>query len=193
MIIIGCDFHTRTQQIAMLDTETGELVGKRLEHEGGEAQRFYEGLQEAALVGIESTGYTRWFAEMLAGLGHELVVGDAGKIRAKETRKQKHDRRDAELILNLLVRGDFPKIWLPPPEERDVRVWLEHRHQLVEMRTRAQNGLQAIALSHGVRRRQRLWSKAGQEELKKIPLREGMGRRAMPRPACCGLNRASVR
>ena len=45
------------------------------------------------------------------------------------------------------------------------------------MRTRAQNGLQAIALSHGLRRRQRLWSKAGQEELKKIPLREGMERR----------------
>ena len=177
MIIIGCDLHTRMQQVAMLDTETGELVEKRLEHESGEAKRFYQGLKEAALVGIESTGYTRWFAEMLAELGHELAVGEAGKIRAKDPRKQKHDRRDAELILNLLVKGDFPKIWLPTAEERDVRVLLEHRHQLLEMRTRAQNGLQAIALSHGLRRRQRLWSKAGQEELKKIPLREGMGRR----------------
>jgi transposase len=160
-----------------LDTETGELVEKRWDHESGEAKRFYEGLKEPALVGIESTGYTRWFAEMLAKLGHELVVGEAGKIRAQETRKQKHDRWDAEHILNLLVKGDFPKIWLPPPEERDVRVRLEHRHPLVEMRTRAQNGLRAIALSHGLRRRQRLWSKAGQEELEKIPLREGMGRR----------------
>ena len=53
-------------------------------------------MKEPALVGIESTGYTRWFAEMLAELGHELVVGEAGKIRALETRKQKHDRRDAE-------------------------------------------------------------------------------------------------
>jgi transposase len=177
MIIIGCDFHTRFEQIAMLDTATGEVIEKRLEHESGEAKRFYEGLKEAALVGIESTGYTRWFAEMLGELGHELVVGEAGKIRARETRKQKHDRRDAELILKLLVKGDFPKIWLPSGEERDVRVLLEHRHQLVEMRTRAQNGLQAIALSHGLRRRQRLWSKAGQAELKTIPLREGVGRR----------------
>jgi transposase len=95
MIIIGCGFHSRSRQIAMLDTETGEVVEKRLEHESGEAQRFYEGLKEPALVGIESTGYTRWFAEMLARLGHELAVGEAGKIRAKETRKQKHDRRDA--------------------------------------------------------------------------------------------------
>jgi len=177
MIIIGCDFHTRSEQIAMLDSETGEVIEKRLEHENGEAKKFYEGLKEPALVGIESTGYTRWFAEMLAELGHELVVGEAGKIRAKETRKQKHDRRDAEHILNLLVRGDFPKIWLPSAEERDVRVLIEHRHQLVEMRTRAKNGLQAIALSYGVRRRSRLWSDAGREELQKIPLREGMGRR----------------
>jgi transposase len=177
MIIIGCDLHTRFEQIAMLDTETGELIEKRLEHESGEARSFYEGLPERALVGIESTGYTRWFAEMLAELGHELVVGEAGKIRAKETRKQKHDRRDAEHILNLLLRGDFPKVWLPPAEERDVRVLLEHRHQLVQMRTRAQNGLQAIALSYGLRRRHRLWSAAGQEALQKIPLREGMGRR----------------
>ena len=58
MIIIGCDLHTRFQQIAMLDTETGEVVEKRLEHENGEARRFYEGLETPALVGIESTGYT---------------------------------------------------------------------------------------------------------------------------------------
>ena len=177
MIIIGCDFHSRSQQIAWVDTETGEVEARKLEHEKGEAKRFYEGLKGPALVGIESTSYTRWFAEMLAGLGHELVVGDAAKIRAKETRKQKHDRRDAEHILNLLMKGDFPKIWLPEAAERDVRVLVEHRHQLVELRTRAKNGLQAIALNWGVRRRQRLWSAQGQEELQKIPLREGMGRR----------------
>ncbi len=177
MMIIGCDFHARSQQIAMLDTETGEVVEKRLEHENGEAQRFYEGLKEPALVGIETTGYTRWFAEMLAGLGHELVVGEAGKIRAKETRKQKHDRRDAEHLLNLLLRGDFPRVWLPPAEERDVRVLVEHRHQLVGMRTRAKNGLQAIALNYGLRRRGRLWSERGQKELQKLPLREGTARR----------------
>jgi len=177
MIIIGCDLHTRTEQVAMLDTETGEVIEKRLDHESGEAKRFYAELKEPALVGIETTGYTRWFAEMLSELGHELVVGEAGKIRAARPRKQKHDRGDAEHLLNLLVRGDFPKVWLPPPAERDVRVLVEHRHQLVELRTRAKNGLQAMALSYGIRKRGRLWSQAGQEELKKIPLREGMGRR----------------
>jgi len=106
-----------------------------------------------------------------------LVVGDAAKIRALEARKQKHDRRDARHLLNLLLRADFPKIWLPSAEEWDVRVWLEHRHQLVQLRTRAKNGLQAVALSYGLRRRSRLWTRVGQEELQKIPLREGQERR----------------
>jgi transposase len=74
MIIIGCDFHSRMQVIARLDTETGEVVEKELEHESGEAKAFYEGLKEPALVGIETTAYRRWFAEMLQELGHELVV-----------------------------------------------------------------------------------------------------------------------
>jgi len=99
MLTIGCDLHTRTRQIALLDTETGELVERRLEHENGEARSFYSGLKEPALVGMESTGSARWFQEMLAELGHELVVGDAAKIRA-----------DAGHLLNLLLRGDFPKL-----------------------------------------------------------------------------------
>ena len=40
MKIIGCDFHPSYQQIAMVDTETGELWEGRLEHEPGEARRF---------------------------------------------------------------------------------------------------------------------------------------------------------
>jgi transposase len=177
MLIIGCDFHSRFQQIALLDTETGEVVGKRLEHENGEAQRFYEGLKEPALVGMESLGYTQWFEALRAELGHELVVGDAAKIRKMEVRKQQHDRRDAEPLLNLLAKGDFPRLWLPSAAERDARVWLEHRHQLVQLRPRTLNGWQAVALNHGLCLRQKLWTKRGQEELQKLPLREGRARR----------------
>jgi transposase len=80
-------------------------------------------------------------------------------------------------LLNLLVKGDFPRLWLPSAAERDARVWLEHRHQLVQMRTRTLNGLQAVALNHGLCLRQKLWTKHGQAELKKLPLREGRARR----------------
>ena len=43
MKIVGCDLHTRYQQVAMLDKETGELIERRLEHESGEARAFYAG------------------------------------------------------------------------------------------------------------------------------------------------------
>ncbi len=67
-MIIGCDLHTRYQQIAMLDTETGEEVERRLEHESGEARAFYSALQGRVRVGIEATGHTHWFEAMLAEL-----------------------------------------------------------------------------------------------------------------------------
>ena len=56
MKIVGCDLHTRYQQIAMLDEETGELIERRLEHASGEAKQFYTQLAGAVRVGIEATG-----------------------------------------------------------------------------------------------------------------------------------------
>jgi hypothetical protein len=88
MIIIGCDFHTRYQQIAMANDETGELLlERRLDHQSGEANTFYRSLQGPVRVGIEATGPIHWFERLLAELGHELWIGDAAKIRASEVRK----------------------------------------------------------------------------------------------------------
>jgi hypothetical protein len=43
MIIIGVDFHPEFQQIALVDTDTGELEERRLHHPG-EAEAFYRAL-----------------------------------------------------------------------------------------------------------------------------------------------------
>src|SRR5207253_6124634 len=72
MLIIGCDLHTRYQVIAMLNSETGELVTRRLQHENGEAGAFYASLPAPAQVGIEATGYTQWFERLMAELNYEL-------------------------------------------------------------------------------------------------------------------------
>ena len=121
MRIIGCDLHARQQTLAMLDTETGEVVNRTLLHEGGEVREFYSQLPRPALVGIEAIGPMQWFLSLLEELGIECQVGDAAKIRAAEPRKQKHDRRDAELILKLLVEKRFPAIWRPSKELLDLR------------------------------------------------------------------------
>jgi transposase len=76
-IVIGCDMHTRFQQLAVLDTESGVIEELRRENEPlEEVRRLYARWPAPATVAIEATGYARWFSELMAELGHTLVVGD---------------------------------------------------------------------------------------------------------------------
>jgi transposase len=171
MKIVGCDLHAKQQSIAMVDTETGELIERTLSHEGNAVREFYAALEGPVVVGIEATGSMQWFLELLDELGIECRVGHPAKIRAAETRKQKHDRRDARLILDLLTMEDrFPAIWMPSTEQRDLRTLLRDRHQWVKIRSRLQHTLQAIALNHALRQGHALWSAAGQSALRALPL-----------------------
>lgn len=177
MKIVGCDLHTRYQQIAMLDEATGELIERRLEHGDGEAKEFYRQLSGPVRVGIEATGPTRWFEQLLAELGHELWIGDAARIRAAEVRKQKTDARDAALLLELLVSGRFPRIWRPAAEERDLRRLLWHRQKLVWMRNAGGNQLHALAMGEGLCRKKQLFTGKGRCELLALNLDAWASRR----------------
>jgi transposase len=171
MKIVGCDLHAKQQTIAMVDTDTGEFIERTLSHEGSVVREFYAALEGRVVVGIEATGSMQWFLELLDELGIECRVGHPAKIGAAETRKQKHDRRDARLILDLLTREDgFPAIWMPSTEQRDLRTLLRDRHQWVKIRSRVQHTLQAIALNHALRQGRGLWSQAGQRALRALPL-----------------------
>src|SRR6266852_6112936 len=74
MILVGCDLHSRTQQVAVLDTRTGELVEQELTHEGDAVERFYRALPPPVTIGIETTGYTQWFHTLMHRLGHTVLV-----------------------------------------------------------------------------------------------------------------------
>jgi transposase len=102
-------------------------------------------------------------------VGIECRVGHPAKIRKAETRKQKHDRRDARLLLTLLAENRFPTIWMPSTEQRDLRTLLRHRHQWVRLRSRVQHTLQSMALNLGLRRGRSLWNQAGQHALRALP------------------------
>jgi transposase len=172
MIIIGCDYHPSFQQIAFVDTETGELQERRLQHRE-EAEKFYRDLAArgmAVRVGMEASGHARWFERLLAELQFELWIGDAAEISAKRVRKQKTDRQDAQLILRLVLKDDFPQIWVPSWENRDLRQLLWHRHRMVQARTRIMNQLQAVALNEGLRCRKKLWRDAGRGQLEAFQL-----------------------
>jgi len=177
MIIIGVDFHPEFQQIALVDTDTGELQERRLEHRE-EAETFYRALAgQQVRVGMEASGHARWFERLVAELQFELWIGDAAEIRTKRVRKQKTDRQDAQLILRLLLEDRFPKIWVPSWENRDLRQLLWHRHRMVQARTRIMNQLQAVALNEGLRCKKRLWREHGREQLESIRLAPWASRR----------------
>jgi len=170
MFIIGCDYHPSFQQIAWLNQKTGECGCARLKH-NAEAEAFYRGLQgQRVRVGIESTGGIGWFRQLLNQCGHELVVAHAAKVRARATRRQKTDQRDAELLLQLLQDSKFEWLSEPTAEQRDRRQLLLHRHRLVQMRTRVKNQLQSLAMDQGVREKKRLWSSKGRPQLEGLSL-----------------------
>jgi transposase len=179
MIIVGCDYHPGFQQIAFVDTETGELQERRLEH-GEAAEKFYRDLAAQGMkvrVGMEASGHARWFERLLAELNFELWIGDTTEIARKRERKQKTDRQDAQHILQLMMENRFPKIWVPSWENRDLRQLLWHRHRMVQMRTRIMNQLQAVALNEGLRCKKRLWRQHGREQLESFRLAPWASRR----------------
>ena len=126
---------------------------------------------------MEATGYSRWFERLLGELGIELWIGDAAEIKTKRVRKQKTDREDARLMLRLLRGNNFPRIWVPSPENRDLRQLLWHRHRMVQMRTRIMNQLQALAMNEGQRRKKKLWNEQGRAQLEKLLLAPWASRR----------------
>src|SRR5881275_1425121 len=179
MIIIGVDYHPEFQQIAWVDTETGELKEARLHHPEA-AERYYRELAEQQVqvrIGMEASGHARWLERLLAELQFELWIGDAAEIRTKRVRKQKTDRQDAQLILQLMLEDRFPEIWVPSWENRDLRQLLWHRHRLVQARTRMMNQLQAVALNEGLRCKKKLFREAGREQLEAFRLAPWASRR----------------
>ena len=128
-------------------------------------------------VGMEATGHSRWLERLLGELHYELWVGDRATISAKRVRKQRNDRRAAQHILKLMVEDNFPRIWVPTAENRDVRQLVLHRHRLVGMWTRVMNQLQAIAMNEGIRRKKGLWSEQGRTQLECLSLPPWTSRR----------------
>jgi len=180
MMIIGVDYHPSFQTIAFFMEETGEYGEQELSQSDGEAERFYRDLQQRGIrvrVGMEATGYSRWFERLLAELGFEVWMGDPAEIKTRRVKKQKTDRKDAQLLLRLMRENNFPQIWVPGPENRDLRQLLWHRHRLVQMRTRILNQLQALAMNEGYRWKKKLFSEQGRAQLEKLALAPWASRR----------------
>lgn len=167
---IASDFHAHQQTVAWCDTETGETQITTLKHNLEQVRAFYASLPPG-IVGVEASSKARWFEDLLEETGHQLVVGNPLLIRRRATSRHKSDKRDAELILQLLLRDEFPAIWRRSREQTQVLEILKLRHSLVRQRTQIYNRLQALAKSCGLGKA-RTRTTAFQEQLKATPLDE---------------------
>lgn len=147
---IGVDFHAHQQTVAWCDKQTGEIRTLDLVHDPEKVREFYASLPEPAIIGIEASSRAAWFENMLFEIGHKLFVGNPVLIRKRATSRHKNDRRDAELILELLMRGEFPALWRRPPESNRILEILRVRSNLVRQRTQVYNRLQALAHNAGL-------------------------------------------
>ncbi|MEP7148534.1 MAG: IS110 family transposase [Acidobacteriota bacterium] len=170
-LYIGVDFHPHQQTLAWCDTETGETRTLDLVNDPEVVREFYSSLPEPATVGIEASAQATWFEEMLFETGHKLLVGNPVLIRKRATSRHKNDRRDAELILKLLLQDEFPAIWRRPPESDQILEILRLRRSFVRQRTQVYNRLQALAHSVGMPKG-KIRTKAFQQMLKEARMTE---------------------
>ncbi len=150
---IGVDFHPYEQTVAYMDDEDGEIGYKRFLHSDKAAiKAFYRGKGRDAVIGTEATGSLWWFEKLLFDNGMKLKIGDPRLIRRSALSRHKNDFRDAETILDLLMRGAFPQITPRSERSREVLDLLNYRQSLVSKRTSVVNQLQAFARSKGLPR-----------------------------------------
>jgi len=174
------DYHPSDQYIAFVDTETGEGDERRLNHSDGEAEKFYRNWRSE-----ESACAWGWKPPAIhagsSGYWQNWASSCGSAMRRKSKPNESTSRRPIATMLNfccsLLLDNNFPKIWVPSPENRDLRQLLWHRHRLVQMRTRIMNQLQALAMNEGQRRKKKLWSEAGRAQLEKLALAPWASRR----------------
>lgn len=171
-LYIGVDFHPHQQTVCWCDTQTGETRTFDMAHNVEKVREFYGSLGERAIVGIEASVRAGWFEKILFETGHKLLVGNPVLIRKRATSRHKNDRRDAELILELLVRDEFPALWRRPPESNQVLEIMRLRHSLVGQRTRSYNRLQTLAHDAGLPKG-RMRTAVFQKLIKAIEMDEG--------------------
>jgi transposase len=173
-VYFGVDFHARVQTVAYCNQEDGEIHLREFEHFKDDIRSFYSQFSGNKVVGLEASGYSDWFERMLQEVGCQVWLGHATDIRLCARRRQKNDRRDAELILDLMVKGEFPRLPRRSFQSQEVLNQLRFRHRLVKMRTMVKNNLQAIAIKNGLSKRSQLLTRQGRQMLMELEMPEVM-------------------
>ena len=159
-MIIGCDLHTRYQQIAMLDTDTGELTERGLEHESGEARLF----TPRSRVGAGRDG-SHWAHALVrghaGGVGSRTVDGGCGQDSGGGGAQAEDGCAGCGASVGAAAQPALSEDLAAVGAERDLRQLVWHRQKLVWMRGAVKNQMHALAMGEGVCRKKKLFTAKG--------------------------------
>jgi transposase len=149
--LVGLDVHAAKIVAAVLDAETGEIAFFGLSGDTDQAAAFCAGLPRPVRVAYEAgpTGYG--LARELVKRRVECVVAAPSKIPRASGDRVKTDRRDAELLVRLLLAGKLHAVRVPGAEEEALRDLVRAREQVRVDLMRARHRLSKLLLRHGIR------------------------------------------
>lgn len=171
-VYIGVDFHPHQQTVCYCDTAAGIIQWKTMQHDKrAELREFYRQFDGEVIIGLDAGGPSQWFEELIEELSYKLLYGDSSEIRRRARSRHKNDKRDAELLLDLLVRQEFPSLWRRSAENEQVLCQIRFRDRLVRQRTRVCNQLQALGHRAGLPR-QRMQTSIARKRLSEVEMYE---------------------
>ncbi|MDA2925007.1 IS110 family transposase [Acidobacteria bacterium AH-259-L09] len=169
--LIAVDFHCKYQKGEWVDRATGEISEADLRHDDlKEVRRLYQRFDAGSTVGMEVSGYSYWFEQIVHELGLELKVIPGGEVARRRRRRQKNDRRDVEHLLEMLVAGNVPTVFRPLPQAREGRILIRHLMRLTRERTRWINVVRALVYNYNLRVRAGGLSRAKREQIGQLEM-----------------------
>jgi transposase len=149
---IGMDLGDKYSRVCVLD-EAGEIIEEgRVPTSDAGLMRKFRSLERHRIV-IETGTHSNWVHDLLVGMGHEVVVANARKVRAISANERKCDELDARMLARL-GRSD-PRLLYPvsvrPEQMRADLCLLRARDKIVEARTEIANSVRGLIKSMGRR------------------------------------------
>ncbi|MCD6283274.1 IS110 family transposase [bacterium] len=145
MIELGVDQHKRFSQVAALDTQTGKIEHRRLEHDDPQAIRSYmASLGPQVRASLETTGNWYWLADLLEEEGAQVQLANTLETRRLLKARAKNDRLDAQALAVLSHQGLLPQVYLPTKAQRDQREVHRFRIRLLGLQTQVRNIVHSI-------------------------------------------------
>lgn len=160
-LYVGIDYHQKQLQLCVLDAAAQVRVNRGISNDVQEVAATLRSLGQVTAVAIEACCGAADFGQALAGAGPWRVeLAHPGYVARLKQSPDKTDYGDARLLADLTRVGYLPRVWLAPPEIRDLRQLVNHRVRLVERRRATKLQIGAVLREHRLKIEGSRWTRA---------------------------------